>query len=240
MSSCNKFRFAFLALKVASQAFTWKISICLAKIAHVFRCSLSGELACGPLFGVLHRSCSWPSLKSSALPNAGFVRRLESLSWKVRLGPQSYSICSIHRMTGWVAVSRILWRMRTAPLHRVLRKHTYTPRLFVPTTVLSPFPPLSGWCKSTPLSARQIHPSLSLYWWCTAARAIGKWDKKFLKMAIAHVDRRYSVACKFEFLNLMSPDADRRRCGKLMRRSHPHLLAVHSAFEKLPCMVLDA
>ena len=43
-SSPNKFKFAFLALKVASQAYTWKISICLAKIDHVFRCSLSGEL----------------------------------------------------------------------------------------------------------------------------------------------------------------------------------------------------
>ena len=40
-------RFAFLALKVASQAFTWKISICSAKINHVFRCSLSRELATG-------------------------------------------------------------------------------------------------------------------------------------------------------------------------------------------------
>ena len=73
----------------------------------------------------------------------------------------------------------------------------------------------------------------------TAARAIGS-GTKFLQMVIAHVDRRYSVACKFEFLNLMSPDADRPRCGKSMRRSHPHLLAVRSAFEKLPGLVLDA
>ena len=98
-SSSNNFRFAFLALKVASQAFTRKISICSAKINHVLRCSLSrelwGELACGPLFEVLHRSCSWLNLRSSALPSAGFVRRLESLSWKVRLGPQSYSICRL-------------------------------------------------------------------------------------------------------------------------------------------------
>ena len=34
-------------MKVASQAFTWKVSICLAKIDHVFRCSLSGELTTG-------------------------------------------------------------------------------------------------------------------------------------------------------------------------------------------------
>ena len=46
-SSSNNFRFAFLALKVASQAFTWKISICSAKINHVLRCSLSRELATG-------------------------------------------------------------------------------------------------------------------------------------------------------------------------------------------------
>ena len=41
------FRFAFLVLKVASQAFTCKISICSAKVNHVLRCSLSGELATG-------------------------------------------------------------------------------------------------------------------------------------------------------------------------------------------------
>ena len=45
--SSNNFRFAFLALKVASQAFTWKISICSAKINHVLRCSLSREHATG-------------------------------------------------------------------------------------------------------------------------------------------------------------------------------------------------
>ena len=46
-SSSNNFRFAFLALKVASQGFTWKISICLAKINRVLHCSLSRELALG-------------------------------------------------------------------------------------------------------------------------------------------------------------------------------------------------
>ena len=46
-SSSNNFRFAFLALKVASQAFTWKNSICSAKINHVLHCSLSRELATG-------------------------------------------------------------------------------------------------------------------------------------------------------------------------------------------------
>ena len=62
--------------------------------AHLAESSLRGELACGLLFEVLHRSCSssWLNRTSSALPSAGFVRRLESLSWKVRLGPQSYSI----------------------------------------------------------------------------------------------------------------------------------------------------
>ena len=46
-TSSNNLRFAFLALKVASQAFTWNISICSAKINHALRCSLSRELATG-------------------------------------------------------------------------------------------------------------------------------------------------------------------------------------------------
>ena len=96
LPSSNNFRFAFLALNVAIQAFSWKISICPAKSNHVLRCSLSGELACGQV----PSSCCIAAAadlqlnrKSSALPSAGFVRRLESWSWKVRLGPQSYSIC---------------------------------------------------------------------------------------------------------------------------------------------------
>ena len=96
-SSSNNFRFAFLALKVASQTFTWKISICSAKsitfsAAHLAESSLRRELARGPLFQVLHGSCSWLNWKCSAFPSAGFVRRLERLSLKVRLGPQSYPI----------------------------------------------------------------------------------------------------------------------------------------------------
>ena len=47
LRSPNNFRYAFLALKVASQAYTWKISICSAKINHVLRNLLSGELATG-------------------------------------------------------------------------------------------------------------------------------------------------------------------------------------------------
>ena len=43
----RNFRFAFLALKVASHAFTWKILISSAKINRVLRCSLSRELATG-------------------------------------------------------------------------------------------------------------------------------------------------------------------------------------------------
>ena len=42
--SPNNFRFAFLALKVASQAFTQKISISWAKIDYVLPCSFRGEL----------------------------------------------------------------------------------------------------------------------------------------------------------------------------------------------------
>ena len=100
-SSSNNFRFAFFALKEASQAFTLKISIGSAKINHVLRCSLSRELTMGEarlrnaVRGAASaiRSCSWLNLRSNALPSAGFVRRLESLSWKVRLGSQCYSIC---------------------------------------------------------------------------------------------------------------------------------------------------
>ena len=47
LRSSKNFRFAFLALNVSSQSFTWKISICSAKSNHVLRCSLSGELATG-------------------------------------------------------------------------------------------------------------------------------------------------------------------------------------------------
>ena len=75
-SSSNNFRFAFLALKAASQGFTWKILMCSSKINHVLLCSLSGELACGPLFEVLQLTepkelCAqaWkPELKSSPWP----------------------------------------------------------------------------------------------------------------------------------------------------------------------------
>ena len=97
-SSSNQLRFAFLALKVASKLLlerfrsAWQKSITFFA-AHLAESSLRGVLTCRPLFGVLHRSCTWLSLKSSALPSAGFVRRLESLSWKARLGPQFYSIC---------------------------------------------------------------------------------------------------------------------------------------------------
>ena len=41
------FRFAFLALKLASQSFYFKDLICSGKINHVLRCSLSRELATG-------------------------------------------------------------------------------------------------------------------------------------------------------------------------------------------------
>ena len=54
--------------------------------------SLRGELACGLMIEVLHCSCRWLNRKSSAFPSAGFVRRLKSLHWKVRLSPRSYSI----------------------------------------------------------------------------------------------------------------------------------------------------
>ena len=66
----------FVVLDVASQAFTWKISIRSAKSMTFFAArladsSLRGELACGPLIEVLDRICSWLNRKSSALPSAG-------------------------------------------------------------------------------------------------------------------------------------------------------------------------
>ena len=112
LRSSENFRFAFLALNVSSQYFTWKISICSAKSNHVFRCSLSGELATGRARlrtsdRVAESQLQLTSVnrKSSAFSSAGFVRRLESRSWKVRLGLQSYSIC-LHsisqKMTCWL------------------------------------------------------------------------------------------------------------------------------------------
>ena len=47
LRSSNNFRFAFRAFKVASQAFTWNISICSRKINHVLRCLLRRELITG-------------------------------------------------------------------------------------------------------------------------------------------------------------------------------------------------
>ena len=52
LRSSNNLRFAFLALKIASQAFTLKISICSANINHALRCWLHAELATG-------RACLW-------------------------------------------------------------------------------------------------------------------------------------------------------------------------------------
>ena len=46
-SNVNSFRFAFLDLNAARQAFTRTISIWSAKSNHALRCSLSGELATG-------------------------------------------------------------------------------------------------------------------------------------------------------------------------------------------------
>ena len=100
LRSSKNFRFAFLALNVSSQYFTWKILICSAKSNHVLRCSLSGELATGRArlrtgdwVASSQVQLTWVNRKSSALPSVGFVPRLESRSWKVRLGLQSYSIC---------------------------------------------------------------------------------------------------------------------------------------------------
>ena len=101
LRSSKNFRFAFPALNVSSQAFTWKISICSAKSNHVLRCSLSGELATGRARLLTRDRVAASQLqltlvnrKSSAFSSAGLVGRLESRSWKVRLGQQSYSICN--------------------------------------------------------------------------------------------------------------------------------------------------
>ena len=51
---------------------------------------------------------------------------------------------------------------------------------------------------------------------------------------------RYSVAYKFENLNLMSLDRRWLGCRKSMRISHIDPAAMRSACEMLPCIVLDA
>ena len=95
LRSSNNFRSAFLASKVASQSFTWKISICSAKKNHVLRCSFSRELA------------TWRARLGTTGPGAASQLQLttERAAWcpgwvspekilaKVRLGQQSYSIC---------------------------------------------------------------------------------------------------------------------------------------------------
>ena len=72
----NNFGFAFLALKVPSPAFTWNIAIWSAKMIHLFRCSLRGEFACGPLIQVLQH-CSWVNQRA-ARASAGNVCMLEN------------------------------------------------------------------------------------------------------------------------------------------------------------------
>ena len=98
-SSSNNLRFAFLALKVASQGFTWKILICSSKIDHVLRCSLSGELATGRARlrtavrgAALQLQLQLTEPKEQCVAQRGLCAQAWSLSWKVRLGPQSYSI----------------------------------------------------------------------------------------------------------------------------------------------------
>ena len=88
--SSNNFRFAFLALQVASQAFTWNILICSEKLIMFFAARY------GPRIEVLHRSCSWLNRKNSAFPSVGFVWQARKLELKVRLGLQSYSICGVY------------------------------------------------------------------------------------------------------------------------------------------------
>ena len=99
-SSSNNFRFAFLALKVASQGFTWKILICSSKINHILRCSFSGELATGRarLRTAVQGAASQLQLqltepKEQRVAQRGLCAQAWKSSWKVRLGPQSYSIC---------------------------------------------------------------------------------------------------------------------------------------------------
>ena len=60
-------------------------------------------------------------------------------------------------------------------LHWVLGKHEHAARLLVPTTVLSPFPPLSGWrkCVAYATSISVIHPSL--YGWRLFISTLSGW-----------------------------------------------------------------
>ena len=60
-------------------------------------------------------------------------------------------------------------------LHWVLGKHEHAARLLVPTTVLSPFPPLSGWrkCVAYATSISVIHPSL--HGWRLFISTLSRW-----------------------------------------------------------------
>ena len=99
----NNFKFAFLALNVASQAFPWKISICSAKIDYVLRCLLSGELATDGESSLADRwsrccitaAADWTE-RAARCP-ARTLCQARTRSWKVRPGLQSYSIWELIR-----------------------------------------------------------------------------------------------------------------------------------------------
>ena len=81
----NNFRFAFFALNVASQAFTRICFDLLGKINQVLRCSLSGELACGPMIEFLYAAAGGWTEKAARCPArascAGSKVRAENFAW---------------------------------------------------------------------------------------------------------------------------------------------------------------
>ena len=96
--SSYNFRFVLLALKVASQAFIWKISIHLAKSNHVLRCSLSGEFALGRArLRTTDRGGGSQLLltepKEQPVAQRGLHAQAQKSEPKSSPGPQSYSIC---------------------------------------------------------------------------------------------------------------------------------------------------
>ena len=58
---------------------------------------------------------AWMAIENTKGKPMGTVR-ITSLSQKFNGSHFGLPPGSIHRMTGWVAISRILWRMRTAPI----------------------------------------------------------------------------------------------------------------------------
>ena len=114
LRSSKNFRFAFLALNVSSQYFTWKISICSARsnhfAAHLAESSLREELTCGSVIELLHRSCNWLKLTERA---ARFQRGLRAQARKSEL--KFAWACNSTRY-----VTTQAWSLSHASLHSII------------------------------------------------------------------------------------------------------------------------